>query len=103
MCFSLRGFPGVNITILILGSPAYNTTNNLDYAGLNTWFQQRYDPSESTFSYLPEEVRCICYEYLVPHHYVLPQPHRNTESQSQSATTVVSMLRLNNRLVVPAY
>lgn len=103
VCFSLRGFPGVNITILILGSPAYQTTNNLDCAGLNTWFQQRYHPGESAFSHLPEEVRCMCYEYLVPHRYVLPGPHNDNEPRSQSATTMVSMLRLTNRLVVPAY
>jgi hypothetical protein len=77
VCFSLSGFPGVYITILVLGAPA---TPELSTSEVNGWIQQRYDPGQSHgFLELPPEVRLMVYQNLVLHRYVIttsgPRPH----------------------------
>lgn len=77
VCFSLLGFPGVYITILVLGAPA---TPELSTSEVNGWIQQRYDPGQShEFLELPPEVRLIVDQNLVLHRYVIttsgPRPH----------------------------
>lgn len=72
VCFSLLGFPGVTITILVLGAPAYRATPKLSDSKVNQWIQQRYDPGEPRrLTDLPNELSFMIYENLVPDKHVL--------------------------------
>ena len=94
---SLLGFRGVNVTVLVQGSPAYRTFAKVSVAAPNEWIRQRYDPGgPRDFMELPSELRREVYKGLVPHHCVIT-------SSSQRAIIIAPMLRLNNRLITRGY